>query len=314
MTTIRNIADAAGVSTSTASRALNDNPRISKETRERVKKIAEQLGYRPNFSAQNLSRGEANIVGVVFPTNTASPEPANPFHIEIMWGISQEIRYLHFEMMVAMGKSETDLVEQVKAMAQQAKVHNFILLYSKPHDPVIKYLREHDLTYVVVGHPFSKVDRFVDNDNVTVGRVATEQLYHHAKVQQPVFVQSINQRTFERDRYVGYCQAVRQVKGTPITLSVDESTNINAWLDQHTSVDGLIFADDVIYLRYAQELFKRKLPAICFNNSQWIKIVVHDQPVIDLQPQLLGKRAVKLLFNTNQKYSYVPFKVESSHA
>ena len=82
MVTIRTIAAKAGVSTSTASRALNDNPRISSKTRQHVKQIARELGYRPNFSARNLSRGEANIIGVVFPIPDAkTTQPANPFHI-----------------------------------------------------------------------------------------------------------------------------------------------------------------------------------------------------------------------------------------
>ena len=85
LVTIRTIAQKAGVSTSTASRALNDNPRISEKTRARVKKIASELGYRPNFSARNLSRGEANIIGVVFPLPSSAAKPAKTFHIEIMW-------------------------------------------------------------------------------------------------------------------------------------------------------------------------------------------------------------------------------------
>lgn len=66
MVTIKDIAKQAGVSVSTTSRALNDNPRISQETRERVKKIAAELGYQPNYTARNLTRGESNMVGLIF--------------------------------------------------------------------------------------------------------------------------------------------------------------------------------------------------------------------------------------------------------
>ncbi len=47
MATIKDIAKLAGVSISTASRALNDNPRISEATRTKVKQIAAELGYSP---------------------------------------------------------------------------------------------------------------------------------------------------------------------------------------------------------------------------------------------------------------------------
>ena len=210
LVTIRTIAAKAGVSTSTASRALNDNPRISSKTRQHVKQIARELGYRPNFSARNLSRGEANIIGVVFPIPDAkTTQPANPFHIEIMWGIGKAIRRKNYEMMVAMGTNQADLVRQVEAMAQQAKVHKFVHLYSQKDDPVVDYLRQHQLSYVIVGHPYNALDRFVDNDNVAVGEAATQRLCTLHKLHQPVFIQSTTDHSFENDRRKGYEQAMQ---------------------------------------------------------------------------------------------------------
>ena len=81
------------------------------------------------------------------------------------------------------------------------------------------------------------------------------------------------------------------------------------WLASHPAVDGLVFADDVIYLRYARQLKETELPVACFNNSQWIKVVFSDQSVIDLQPQKLGAEAVKLLFNPRYRHIYVPYQV-----
>lgn len=58
-----------GLSVSTVSRALNDNQRISLQTRRQVKEVAEALGYQPNYNARNLTNQEANSVGVIFPVN-----------------------------------------------------------------------------------------------------------------------------------------------------------------------------------------------------------------------------------------------------
>lgn len=63
MITIKDVAKEAGVSVSTASRALNNNPRISATTIEKVKKIAKKLDYKPNASAKTLSLGKANEIG-----------------------------------------------------------------------------------------------------------------------------------------------------------------------------------------------------------------------------------------------------------
>ena len=67
MATIKDVAAAAGVSVSTASRALNDNPRISTATVAKVKAAAAQLNYQPNRLARTLSTGEARMVGAIFP-------------------------------------------------------------------------------------------------------------------------------------------------------------------------------------------------------------------------------------------------------
>ena len=53
--TIKDVARKAGVSYATVSRALNDHPEISEETKKRIVKIALEMGYRPNAIAQGLS-------------------------------------------------------------------------------------------------------------------------------------------------------------------------------------------------------------------------------------------------------------------
>lgn len=54
--TQKDVANKAGVDRSTVSRALNNDPRVAEETRVRVQKIAEQMGYRPNTSSQALAK------------------------------------------------------------------------------------------------------------------------------------------------------------------------------------------------------------------------------------------------------------------
>lgn len=306
MVTIKDIAKKAGVSASTASRALNNNSRISEKTRRHVKDVAKQLGYKPNFSAQNLTRGRANIVGVIFPI-TKSDAPANPFHIDIIRGISEELQKHHFEMMVAINQKQSDLLKQVESMVDQIKVDYFVLLYSDPTDPITKYLRDHKLRFTIVGQPVKEGDRFVDNDNVKVGHEATEHLLLSAGVQHPVFVMSDDQKTFEKSRFQGYAEVVAQ-KGLPSNkLLVNDHISITQYLRQNPRVDGLIFADDVLYIKHAQRLRPLNIPVICFNNSQWMQILFQDGQVIDLQPRKLGQAAVQVLFAKHHDHIYVPY-------
>ncbi len=63
--TIRDVAEAAGVSTMTVSRVINNRPDVSRETRRHVQAIIDDLGYKPSSVAQSLIRGRSNTLGVV---------------------------------------------------------------------------------------------------------------------------------------------------------------------------------------------------------------------------------------------------------
>ena len=65
--TLADIARELNVSPATVSRALKDHPDISEETREKVKKLAKELHYRPNTIAQGLRKQESKIIGVIIP-------------------------------------------------------------------------------------------------------------------------------------------------------------------------------------------------------------------------------------------------------
>ena len=66
-TTIHDIAKSLNISASTVSRALNDNPIISKKTRNLIKIKAEEMGYRPNILAANFRTKKTNTIGIIVP-------------------------------------------------------------------------------------------------------------------------------------------------------------------------------------------------------------------------------------------------------
>ena len=66
MVSLKDISKACGVSVATVSKALNDHSDISAATKERIRKVAEELGYRPNAAAQALKTNRTNNIGVLF--------------------------------------------------------------------------------------------------------------------------------------------------------------------------------------------------------------------------------------------------------
>ncbi len=76
--TVITLARQAGVSTSTVSRALKGDPRISVETRRRIETLAAAAGYMPSAMARTLSGGRSGLIGLVLGPNT------NPFYAELL--------------------------------------------------------------------------------------------------------------------------------------------------------------------------------------------------------------------------------------
>jgi len=66
--TLQDVAKVARVSTATISRSINEPDKVAKETRDRVQKAIEVLGYTPNFGGRVLASNRSNIVGAVIPT------------------------------------------------------------------------------------------------------------------------------------------------------------------------------------------------------------------------------------------------------
>src|SRR5687768_4176109 len=80
-TTMKRIAAQLGVSVTTVSKVLNDQPDIGPETRARVLAKVEELGYRPNAVARSLSLRRTHTLGVVI------PDLMHSFFVEIVAGI-----------------------------------------------------------------------------------------------------------------------------------------------------------------------------------------------------------------------------------
>ncbi|MGR0161137.1 LacI family DNA-binding transcriptional regulator [Paenarthrobacter nitroguajacolicus] len=109
--TIRDVARAAGVSRQTVTRAINEMPEISEETRARVMRTVEELGYRPNRFAIDLSRQRTHAVGLIVGTFR------NPYYAQLADAFVAELRSRDWQVLVSMAsQGEADAV---RSMASQ---------------------------------------------------------------------------------------------------------------------------------------------------------------------------------------------------
>ena len=199
--TLKDVAALAGVSPSTASRACKDNPSISKETKERVWKAMEQLGYEPNLPSEEI---ENRTIGIILPP---SPKESfeNAFHLEVIRGVSQFCNQHHYMNTVITGRDDEEILSVLEHMVKNNKVDGFIVTYSKQDDPIIDYLYNEGLLYVVIGkaYRFANQTVYVDNDNVLAAQEATEYLINlgHTNI---AYLGSDSNLMFSADRKSGY--------------------------------------------------------------------------------------------------------------
>ena len=87
---IKDIAKAAGVASSTVSRALNDHPRISQETKDRINRLAKEMGYTPSLLARSLVTRDTATIGVVI---TMASDPFLTHLVTSVEEVAQEQGY-----------------------------------------------------------------------------------------------------------------------------------------------------------------------------------------------------------------------------
>jgi DNA-binding LacI/PurR family transcriptional regulator len=174
--TIADIAKLAKVSKSTVSRALNDSPLVSHETKERIQTIAREHNFRINAPARSLSMQRSNTIAFVthaYHKKAFSLEDL--FSLEIMGGITKGLHPLGYELLVVhVDPRDASWADQYLS---SGRVDGFIVWTSSRKQWHIETLVELDAPFIVWGVPKGKYQYCsVSGDNLTGGRLATEHL------------------------------------------------------------------------------------------------------------------------------------------
>ncbi|MGN1008448.1 MAG: LacI family DNA-binding transcriptional regulator, partial [Butyricicoccus sp.] len=166
--TIKDVAALAGVSPSTVSRTCKDNPSISRETKERVRRAMAQLGYEPNFPASEPAAGpNGRMIGIILPPSSRETYE-NPFYLEIIRGISQFCNSRQYLSTILTGQDDEEILTAIRNMVRCGQADGFVLLYSRQDDAIAEYLYNEGLLYVLIGKAYQYANQtiYIDNDNL----------------------------------------------------------------------------------------------------------------------------------------------------
>ncbi|MCL6525539.1 MAG: substrate-binding domain-containing protein [Thermaceae bacterium] len=145
-TTLRDVAEAAGVSPSTVSNAYNRPDQLSPGLRERVLEVARQLGYSPHPLARGLRRGQVGAVGVLYGDSLSYPF-ADPVAALFMQGLSSVIEAASLGLLLVPRRTVDD------ALVRTAAVDGFVVYSLFEHDALVERVLERGLPTVFVDHP-----------------------------------------------------------------------------------------------------------------------------------------------------------------
>ena len=183
--TIKDVAALAGVSPSTVSRVCNDHSAISRETKEKVRRAMAELNYEPSPGPGAPSGQRVRLIGLVLPPSSRTAYE-NPFYLETLRGISQFCNGREYISTLVTGQDDKEILRAIQILVKDERFGGFILLYSRVNDPIIDYLYENGILYVLIGKAkqFANQTIYIDNDNLLAGREATDYLWDlgHRKI------------------------------------------------------------------------------------------------------------------------------------
>ena len=202
------VAERAGVNQSTVSRALSGDPSITQETREKVRKAADDLGYRVDARAARLRSGKTRTIAIVVITRPGLPTTQiNPFHYNLLGSVCAAASEKGYQALVSF-QSGPDTFYGDYVESRQAD--GVVIIGTSTNDAAWNFHRNMlDRPDVSSwGYPFHDHHR-IDSDNAAGARLAVERLLA-AGHRQIAFIGDTGgtQQQF-RERYEGYRAAMK---------------------------------------------------------------------------------------------------------
>ncbi|MBU0678576.1 MAG: LacI family transcriptional regulator [Verrucomicrobia bacterium] len=254
---LRDVADAAGVSRSAASLVLNDGDiRISDEKRKLIMDAARELGYRPHVGARRLSLQKTDTIGLVIPQDLSRLSQLYLF--ELTRHITEAAKYRNYDILL-------DFLHPAKPespAADPTRVDGAVLISTRTaEDPSFNLIQE-NLPCVFIGGAFldRPPENYVDFDIKTGTSEATRHLIGlgHTDI---AFMAGIASPV----KYSGYADAMKEAHLTPQKPRVtgpgdpDKETSraLEAVFNEHPNTSAIVAANDTLAIRLVKALTKK---------------------------------------------------------
>lgn len=296
MTTIKEVAQLAGVSVATVSRVINNNGYVKLDTRKQIERAIKQLNYKPNEAARTLFKKKSKIIGLLL------PDISNPFFMLIARGV-EDIALKHgFQVLI--GNSDNSL-EKAKGYISTFNSHNCMGVISTAfdHHSIVELLETQDF-------PFVFVDRLNDQQHgVSTNHYRGGQLQARIVINgdaQCVLLlhEDLSIEVFNlRSRGAKDVLKQANIKVMEYSVSLLQDTVLFNKILQEHHIDSIICSNDIIAIQalgITQQL-NYKVPEgiqiVGYDNIPFSKMTFPQISTVDQSAYHLGTTAVSKLLN-----------------
>ena len=243
--TLKTIAKLAGLAVPTVSRALSGAEDIGKATRERVRQIADEIGYVPNRAGVRLRTGRTHVISLVLSTEA----DVMNLTARLINAAAAALRNTSYHLTITPYFPDEDPMRPLRHVVETRAADAVILNQVQPEDPRVKYLMDREFPFATHGRTnLADQHAYYDFDNYTFGSLATEALAAQGRTTLRVLAPPIEQN-YAQEMIAG---ARTAAKASNIDLTVFRSINSDDPSDKiHTHVadlfrsgspiDGIIF-------------------------------------------------------------------------
>lgn len=242
--TLKQIAKELNVSVSTVSKALNDSPEISEQTKIKIKEYAKLKNYKPNVIGLNLKNRKTKTIGVII------PDILNSFFAKVFSGIEKVADSRGYNVIMCISNESLKKEANTLEMLSNGTIDGFVLSISEEAQKNHDY--DHLKEIISDGTPIVLFDRTTDDldcDKVIVddfdSAMDSTQYLIDSGCKNIALLSTIDNLSIGKLRLQGYLQALKN-NGLPINekiiLSTDSSEGLNEKVEAmyaNNTIDGV---------------------------------------------------------------------------
>ncbi|MGO2603309.1 MAG: LacI family DNA-binding transcriptional regulator [Alkalibacterium gilvum] len=303
-TTIKMVADEAGVSEATVSRVINNSKKVKYETSQKVKKTIKELGYQPNELARSLRSNSTKTIGVII------SNILNPFFTSVVRGIEDYANQNDYNVIICNTDENSEKEKRYVQTLINRKVDGLIIATT---GNISNYRSLVNKTPVVFIDRIPHKDDRENFDIVLVeNEVATYQAVSHLiKVgyRNIGIITGNDVSTTGYERLLGYKKALKEfdLPVQPDLIKVgsflgDDSYKLASKLLTETNCDTIFSGNNMILmgtLKAVKNLneIEKKIGLMSFDDEEWLNYSSLEIDSVKQPTILLGEKAIKILLD-----------------